>query len=153
MHIWAHGRVLADVCVAAVAGSFEGELRSSDPGCVGCFSKPRTTKKFQAFPPLSGPHTFNSFFSFPLFSLRFLALSCFPFFSSSRGSPWQGAGAEERKWVSGSAPATGSGWLLSPWNASPVPSAEHPSTLQLTNLPYFSLLFQVYTILGCFCRP
>lgn len=143
MHSLAHGRALAEVCVAAVAGSFEGELRSSGPGCVGCCSRPQTAKKFQAFPASLWPLYFQQllFFSFPLFSLWFLALSCFPFFSSTRGSPWQGAGEGERKWVSGSAPATGSGWLLSLWNWSPAPPAEHPSTLQLINVPYFSQLF------------
>lgn len=55
---------VAEVCVVAVACSFEGELRSSDPGCVGCCSRPQTAKKFQAFPPPFGPRTFSSLFSF-----------------------------------------------------------------------------------------
>lgn len=150
MHSLAHGRALAEVCVVAVAGSFEGELRSSGLGCVGCRSRPQTAQKFQAFPASLWPLRFQQLlffffpFLFPFFSLWFLALSCFPFFSSTRGSPWQGAGEGERKWVSGSTPATGSGWLLSLCNWSPASPAVHPSTLQFINVPYFSQLFLLY---------
>lgn len=65
---------------AAAAGTMEGELRSSDPGCVGCCSKPQTAKKFQAFPPLPGPHPFNGFFSFPLSASDFSPSPVFPSF-------------------------------------------------------------------------
>lgn len=118
--------------------------------------RPQTAKKFQAFPASLWPLYFQQllFFSFPLFSLWFLALSCFPFFSSTKGSPWQGAGEGERKWVSGSAPATGPGWLLSLWNWSPARSAEHPSTLQPISVLYFSQFFffsaVFFNILSCF---
>lgn len=68
---------------------------------------------------------FSSLFSFLLFSY-------FPsFLPSTRGSPWQCAGAGDRKWVSGSAQATGSGWLRCGCNLSPIAPTELLSALQL----------------------
>lgn len=58
----------------------------------------------------------------------------FPPSSSSRGSPWQAAGAAGRKWVSGSLAAAGSGRLRSGCNLSPVVPSEILRTWQLAPL-------------------
>lgn len=151
MHSLAHGRALAEVCVVAVAGSFEGGIKKLRAGMCWLPFQTSNSSKIPGFPRLSlapalSTASFLFFFPFlfPFFSLWFLALSCFPFFSSTRGSPWQGAGEGERKWVSGSTPATGSGWLLSLCNWSPASPAAHPSSLQFINVPYFSQLFLIY---------
>lgn len=128
MHVWA----LAEVCVV-VAGSIEREDGSSGLWAVscGCSARPQTADKYQASPPLNGPLTLPSFQISSLFHfLSFLpsyfsSVRNFPLFlPSTRGSPWQYSGAGDRKWVSGSAEATGSDWLRSGCNLTPVTPTE-----------------------------
>lgn len=127
----AHGRAQAEVCVA-VAGRFEGDWGSSGLGCVGCCSKPQTAQTFQAPPASLWPLSFQPLLFFSPFFLppisRPLLFSLLPLHQRrSLAGRWR---RREKKWVSGSAPATGSGWWLSLWNWSPAAPAERPSTLQ-----------------------
>lgn len=117
---------------------------SGKPGAPGCellAAVPGLKQLTNTRLPLLSPAPFalssvssSSRFQFSFhFTLGFLLLSfTFPlFFASTRGSPWQCAGAGDRKWVSGSAQATGSGWLRSGCNLSPITPAELLSTLHL----------------------
>uniref|UniRef100_A0A3Q3FY09 Uncharacterized protein n=1 Tax=Labrus bergylta TaxID=56723 RepID=A0A3Q3FY09_9LABR len=91
--------------------------------------KPRHTHKYTL--PLSGSHFLSplAFTFFPLHS-DFSSLLIFGlFFPSTRGSPWQCAGAGNRKWVSGSAQATGSSWLRSGCNLTPRAAQHTPAGL------------------------
>lgn len=87
--------------------------------------------------PVSSSTHFHFLYFSPLVSPPLLLSPLF--FSSTRGSSWQCAGAVDRKWVSGSAQATGSGWLCSGCNLSPITPTELHSTLQLRLLTIYSL--------------
>lgn len=64
------------------------------------------------------------------------------------------AGAGDRKWVSGSAQATGSGWLRSGCNLSPITPTELLSTLQLSLLTIDSLHgSNTISLLKCIFQP
>lgn len=91
------------------------------------------------------------FFFFPFYPLISPPL-LLSLFSSTRGSPWQCAGAGDRKWVSGSAQATGSGsgWLRSRCNLSPITPTEPLSTLQLT-IDSLHGINIIHLILTSFC--
>lgn len=152
MHSLAHGRALADVCVVAVAGSFEGELRSSQPGCVGCCSRPQTAKEFQAFPASLWPQRLL-FLSFPPFSLCFLASLVFPSFPPPEALL---GGALEKESESGSVgqlrqqarpgcSRCGTGALLL---LQSIPA--HSNVLAALILVSLSFLSAVFNILSCF---
>lgn len=151
MHVWA----LAEVCVV-VAGSIEREAESFRlwAVCCGCCARPQTADKYQATPPSSGPTrspplSNPSRFHFLCFHTLISPPLLFSVFSfpSTRGSPWQCARAGDRKWVSGSAQATGSGWLRSGCNLTPLTprAAQHtPARFANYRVPvwdHFNLTF------------
>lgn len=128
------GQALTEVCVVLVAGSTEREAISF-------------RLELLAFVPGLKQLT-NSrllLLSLPPFLSTVPSVSCFQFFSpflmfnplllspssSSRGSPWQSAGAAGRKWVSGSFQAAGAGRLCSQCNLSTVTPSEPLCTREL----------------------
>lgn len=76
-------------------------------------------------------YQFSHFHFLTIFKLKMLSsYAPPPFFPSTSGSPWLCAQEGDRKWVSGSAQATGSGWLHTSCNLSPVILIELLRTLQ-----------------------
>lgn len=146
-HVWA----LAEVCVVvagrAVLSGKPGASRLRAVSC-GCCCQASNSWQIPGFPsslrpppplcPVSSSSRFH-FLSFSPADFPLLSLLSPLFFPSTRGSSWQCAGAGDRKWVSGSAQATGSGWLHSGCNLSPISPPELLCTLQLRLLTIDSL--------------
>lgn len=75
MHSLVHGRALAEVCVVAVAGSFEGGIKKLRAGMCWLPFQTSNSSKIPGFPRLSLAPALStaSFLFFPLFFSPFLA--------------------------------------------------------------------------------